>query len=103
MPYLVRLHERAEAELEQLYDDIAAVAGADIAARYVGGIYETISGLTTFPQRGTVREGQIPGLRIIGYRRSVSIAFVVESNQVTVLGVFHRGKNITSELMEERF
>ncbi|WP_162944057.1 MULTISPECIES: hypothetical protein [unclassified Rhizobium] len=32
-------------------------------------------------------KGSVPGLSIVGYRRAASIAFVVEGDQVTVLGV----------------
>jgi toxin ParE1/3/4 len=49
-----------------------------------------------------VREGAIPGLRIIGYRRSVSVAFTVTGEDVFVLGVFARGRNITKEILEKR-
>lgn len=44
----------------------------------------------------------MPGLRIIGYRRSVSIAFVVEDAHVMILGVFYGGQDITVEALEER-
>lgn len=102
MTYHIGYHEKAEAELDKLYEDIALQAGLEIAGDYVGGLIDFIESLTTFPQRGTVREGKIPGLRIIGYRRSVSVAFFVKQNNVTILGVFHRGQNITQELLEER-
>jgi toxin ParE1/3/4 len=49
-----------------------------------------------------VRESEIPGLRIIGYRRRVSIAFVVQGNDVAILGVFYGGRNVTVEMLEER-
>lgn len=103
MRYKIAYHQKAEAELDDLYEHIAAQAGVVVAGDYVGGIYDFIEGLTTFPERGTVREGTIPGLRIIGYRRSVSIAFVVVDSVVMILGVFHRGKNITHEVLEERW
>ncbi|MBB4479988.1 plasmid stabilization system protein ParE [Rhizobium etli] len=61
-----------------------------------------IEALATFPERGTVREGRIPGLRIIGYRRSVSVAFSVRGDDVIILGVFARGRNITEEILAER-
>ena len=44
----------------------------------------------------------MPGLRIIGYRRAVSIAFAVEGERVLILGVFSAGRNITAELLEDR-
>ncbi|WP_319023043.1 hypothetical protein [Mesorhizobium sp. B1-1-8] len=42
------------------------------------------------------------GLRIVGYRRAVSIAFAVESERVLILGIFYGGRNITPELLGER-
>ncbi|WP_245487826.1 hypothetical protein [Mesorhizobium sp. M4A.F.Ca.ET.022.05.2.1] len=44
----------------------------------------------------------MPGLRIVGYRRAVSIAFAVEREQVLVLGIFFAGRHITTELLENR-
>lgn len=44
----------------------------------------------------------MPGLRIVGYRRAVSIAFAVEGERVLILGIFYGGRNITTELLEER-
>jgi len=102
MKYEIILHEKAEAELDGLYENIALQAGVSVAGNYVAGIYDFIEKLVTFPERGTVREGNIPGLRIIGYRRSVSIAFVVRDEKVTILGVFHRGQNITHDILEGR-
>jgi toxin ParE1/3/4 len=100
--YKVILHEKAEAELDQLYEDIALRAGTSLARNYIDGIYEFIEKLAIFPERGTIREGNVPGLRIIGYRDSASIAFFVNGDKVTVLGVFYRGRYVTFEMLEER-
>ena len=102
--YTVILHEEAEAELLRLYCDLASYerAGPEVAWRYVSGIRSFLNELSTFPKRGTVREGRIPGLRIIGYRRSTSLAFAVQGDEVVILGVFHRGQDITAEMLEER-
>lgn len=91
-------------ELLQLYRELASVekAGPVMAWNYISGIRQFIAELATFPKRGTVRTGLVPGLRIIGYRRSVSIAFVVEEVHVLVLGVFYRGQDITVEVLEGR-
>ncbi len=59
MDYRVRLHELAEAELDQIYDDIVAEAGPVTAGTYVGGLYDLIAGFATFAERGTVREGPV--------------------------------------------
>jgi len=100
--YEIILHEKAEAELDRLYEDIVLRAGVAIAGNYVSGIYDFIDKLAISPERGTIREGGIPGLRIIGYRGSASIAFFVKDEKITVLGVFYRGQNVTPELLEQR-
>lgn len=102
MPYRIIYHPQAEAELDTLYTEIAMQAGDRIAADYVDGLITFIEGLETFPERGTIRESPIPGLRIIGYRRSISLAFSVRGGEVLILGVFARGRDITDEILEER-
>lgn len=102
MEYQIVFHLKAESELEALYDDIAERASPAIAWNFVVGIREHCLGLSTFPQRGTERLEIMPGLRIVGYRRAVSIAFAVEGERVLILGVFYAGRNITPELLEER-
>lgn len=102
MEYQIVFHPKAESELEALYDDIAERASPAIAWNFVVGIREHCLGLSTFPQRGTERVEIMPGLRIVGYRRAVSIAFAVEGERVLILGVFYAGRNITPGLLEER-
>jgi len=102
MEYRVVFHPKAEAELEQLYDDIADRASPVIAWNFIVGIRDHCLGLSTFPQRGTERVEIMPGLRIIGYRHALSIALAVEEEQVLILGIFYAGRNITAELLESR-
>jgi toxin ParE1/3/4 len=102
MEYRIVFHVKAEAELEQLYDDIAERASPAVAWNFVAGIRDHCLGLSTFPQRGTERVEIMPGLRIIGYRRAVSIVFAVDGERVLILGIFYAGRNITPELLEER-
>jgi toxin ParE1/3/4 len=102
MEYRIVFHPGAEIELEQLYDDIAERASPSIAWNFVAGIRDHCLGLSTFPQRGTERIEIMPGLRIVGYRRAVSIAFAVERERVLILGIFYAGRNITPELLEDR-
>lgn len=102
MDYRIVFHPAAEAELEQLYDDIAERASPVIAWNFVADIKDHCFGLSTFPRRGTERIEIMPGLRVIGFRRAVSIAFAVENEQVLILGIFQAGRNITPELLEDR-
>lgn len=102
MAHRIVFHPKAESELEALYDDIAERASTTIAWKFIVGIRDHCLGLSTFPQRGTERLEIMPRLRIIGYRRAVSIAFAVERERVLILGIFYAGRNITPELLEDR-
>lgn len=102
MDHQVVFHPAAESELESLYDHIAERASPSVAWNFIAGIRDQCLGLSTFPQRGTERSEIAPGLRIIGYRRVVSIAFVMEGRRVLILGIFYGGRDITLELLEER-
>ncbi|BCH07524.1 type II toxin-antitoxin system RelE/ParE family toxin [Mesorhizobium jarvisii] len=66
MEYRIVFHPMAEAELGQLYDDIAERASPAIAWNFVVGIRDHCLGLSTFPQRGAERVEIMPGLRIVG-------------------------------------
>ena len=48
------------------------------ARTYVNRILAYVMGLEAFPKRGSLRDEIRPGLRVIGFERRVSIAFVVE-------------------------
>lgn len=102
MAFKVVIHPAAERELDELFEAVVINAGALVASRYIEGLMDFIEGLAVFPKRGTIRDGKIDGLRIIGYRRRVSVGFVVSDDSVTVLGVFARGRNVTSDLLAER-
>lgn len=100
MAYRILYHPKAEAELDKLYDDIAVEAGTAIAGAFVDALITFIEAWRR--SRNAVRCARIPGLRVIGYRRSVSVAFSVIGNDVNILGVFARGRDITDEILEER-
>jgi len=44
-----------------------------------------------------VRSDHRPGLRVVGFERSASVAFVVEDDSVIILRIFHRGQDIRFE------
>jgi plasmid stabilization system protein ParE len=93
----------AERQLNQLYDYIAANAGALRADHYVSGIVNRCLSLATFPERGTKRDDIRPNLRIMGHHRSATIAFAIDYARqvVIVLGVFYGGQNFEAILGDE--
>jgi toxin ParE1/3/4 len=88
----------AEAQLVGIYRWIAEKAAPAAAERFTGAIVDYCEKLETFPHRGTRREDLRPGLRTIGFRHRVTIAFVVEADTVTIIGIFYGGQDFEAAL-----
>ncbi len=67
----------AQADLIELYDDLAARGGPGRALAFTERIEATCRHLALFPARGTRRDDIRPGLRVIGLARRVTIGFHV--------------------------
>jgi toxin ParE1/3/4 len=100
MSYQVVFAPEAEAQLTQLYRYIADHSSPEVAARYTDSIVTYCEGLRIFPHRGNQREDIRPGLRVSSYRKRISIAFVVETGRVVILGVFYAGQEYGPVLRE---
>ena len=81
----------ARNNLNQIFDVIAEVAGQTIAAAYVEKLMAHCITFDLASERGNRRDDIRPGLRIIGYRRRVTIAFTVTDTQVRILRIFYGG------------
>ena len=91
--YVVRLSPEAQSDIVAIHARIAELSGSSITAdRYVDRISGFLSSLNIFPERGTVRDEVRTGLRIIGFERSASVAFVVEEDNVVVLRILAKGQ-----------
>jgi toxin ParE1/3/4 len=84
-----------------LYSYIAAAASPDIAARYIEAIVSYCESLCTFPHRGTMRDDVRPGLRITNYKKRAVIAFDVDAEQVSIIGVFYGGQDCETILQDD--
>ena len=91
----------AEKQLVALYSYIAAAASPDIAARYTEAIVSYCESLCTFPHRGTMRDDMRPGLRITNYKKRAVIAFDVDAEQVSIIGVFYGGQGYETILQDD--
>lgn len=96
------IHPDAAGELNDLYDYIAERSGSDRAWSYVSAVKSFLADLCAYPERGSLRSGAVDGLRIIGFRRRLSIAFVVREGDVLVLGFFYAGRNNDAALLDQR-
>lgn len=84
---------KAEAELLELYEWIAAAASADVAFGYVTRIEAFCQRLGIASERGLSRDDIRPGLRILGFERRMTIAFIVEPDRVVILRLFYGGRD----------
>lgn len=94
MSRMLVLHPEAAQELQGIYDYLRQKAGEVVAIGYVRGVQGFLRELCDYPERGTVRGGSIQGLRIIGYRRTLAIAFAVSADRVMVCGLYYAGRNV---------
>lgn len=91
----------ATRQLEDLYEHVAQASGSDRANTFVGSIVDYCDRLATSPHRGTRRDDLRPGLRIVGFRRRVTIAFSITNEAVEILGVFYGSRSFEALLKDE--
>jgi toxin ParE1/3/4 len=97
--YRIVFSPEADAQLVGIYRYIACEASPAIAERFTGAIVDHCEGFDTFPHRGTQRDDLRPGLRTVGFRHRVTIAFTVEYDAVTIIGVFYGGQDYEAVLL----
>jgi plasmid stabilization system protein ParE len=88
-----------EAALHQLVaiDDYLATVGVPDTA-FVADVVAFCDSLTTFPHRGRDRSDLRPGLRTIGYKHRVLIAYQTTADTVTIGDVFYGGQDYEHHL-----
>ena len=95
--YKVRLSPEAETDLVHIHDHVetrsASTATAD---RYIERIAGFLSSFDMYPERGTVRDEVRPGLRVVGFERNISVAFIVEAYDVVILRILAGGQEFSS-------
>lgn len=98
MQYHIVFTPEAQEQLIALYRYIAQVASPDIAERYTNAIVSYCESLQNFPYRGICRDDVRPGLRITHYKKRTVIAFAVDAEQVSVIGIFYGGQDYEAVL-----
>ncbi|MCP3177783.1 MAG: type II toxin-antitoxin system RelE/ParE family toxin [Desulfuromonadales bacterium] len=101
MSYRVIFTPEAVDQLAALYHYIAEAASPEIAAQYTEAIVSYCESLHTFPHRGIMRDDVRPGLRITNYKKRTVIAFHVDTDLVSIIGVFYGGQDYETILPEK--
>lgn len=97
----VGLAPQAEDDLALLYDWIAESASPSVALAYTDKLKAFLQNLDIGSERGTPRDDIQLGLRILGFRRRVTIAFTVTNDRVIILRLFYRGRDWQGDLTAE--
>lgn len=96
--YRIRLTDEAELDLARIYRFVRQKSASSAVARnYVARIKTFMDGFETYPERGSIRDHVRPGLRIVGFERRVSVAFVVEPAEVVILRILYAGQQFESD------
>jgi toxin ParE1/3/4 len=88
----------ARHDLFGIYEWIASKASLQVAISYIERLETYCLGFDIASERGHRRDDVSPGLRIVGFERRVTIAFVADENQVTILRLFYGGQNWEDKL-----
>ena len=97
MPHTIVFRPAAEDDLAELYAYIAHQSGDERADHYLARIEAACIALTDFPHRGTRRDDLFPGVRLLGFERRISIAFMVDATTVRILRIFYGGRDFSEE------
>lgn len=100
MAHHVRFMPQALGDLKGMYDYIAPRGGDIVARDFVARLHGYCLGLDTFPERGVLRPDIHPDLRLLGYRRRATIAFIVHEGAVVIIRILGRGQDVDSEIDE---
>lgn len=98
MQYTVIFTPEAQDQLVVLYRYIAIAATPEIAERYTNAIVTHCDDLRTFSKRGARRDDIRPGLRITNYKKRAVIAFAVNADLVSIIGIYYGGQDYEAAL-----
>jgi toxin ParE1/3/4 len=98
---LIQFSPQAISDLRGIYDYIAPRGGAGVAEEFVSRIYQHCLDMRLFPERGTRRDDLWPGLRLVSYRRQVTIAVAVTETELRVIRILGRGRDVEAAFSPE--
>ncbi|WP_421359167.1 type II toxin-antitoxin system RelE/ParE family toxin [Agrobacterium rosae] len=93
--YDVRLSPEAEADLVDIYQYVrVAFQSPAVARQYLDRVTSHLFSFDVFPERGSLRNDIRPGLRMVGFERTISVAFMIEDESVIILRVGQNGQQL---------
>lgn len=104
MHYTVIFSPESETDLEGIYEYITDKGFPDNALRFTESIVRFCRSLSTAPKRGAARSDVLPGLRILGFHRSIAIIFQVKDKgkELRIARILHGGQDAEKALSKLR-
>ena len=92
--------ETAQADLLELYDWLATLAGQDAATAYTDAVVAHVARLADLPGWGSPRDDLAPGIRTISYRRRTTIAYRQLEDKIEIVHLAHGGRDLGRDFVE---
>ncbi|MGB3899125.1 MAG: type II toxin-antitoxin system RelE/ParE family toxin [Mesorhizobium sp.] len=83
----------ARDDLLQIYDWIEKSSSSSTALSFIERIEAYCLAFDLASERGVLRDDIRPSLRVVGFRRTLTLAFSIDDDTVTFLRIFYAGKN----------
>jgi len=80
-------------DLVGVYEFITRAGNPQNAIGFVDRLSSFCHRLDVASQRGHRRDDMLPGLRIVGFERRVTVAFTVDEDRVNILRLFYGGQD----------
>ena len=98
MSWRVQFTPEALDQLRRLEERIANAGAPMTAERYVDSVVDFCMKLQAFPARGVSRDNLLPGLRVTHFRKRLMIAYTLDPEVVSIIGVFYGGQDYEGAL-----
>ena len=97
----VRYALTAHSNLLEIEAWIAETAGDAIATRYVQRLIDYCDRFDVASERGARRDDLFPNLRIAGFEKRVTLAFLVYEDEVVFINIFYGGQDWEAAFRDE--
>lgn len=95
--YSVVFTPEAAEQLDALYAYVVAAALPATALSYTNAIVSYCESLNISAHRGSRRDDVRPGLRVTNYKKRAVIAFTVDEDLVSIIGIYYGGQDYASD------
>jgi toxin ParE1/3/4 len=100
VPHRVVFSPGASDDLRNLYLYIDENSGEIRALAYLERIESYCRGFATFPERGQRRDDLLPGLRVIGFERRITLAFHIDTDAVVFDRILYGGRDLQAVFLD---